>query len=48
MQVTRSSTSMLARLGVAAATVASIPMMLIFFAFQSYFIKGITLGAVKG
>jgi ABC-type sugar transport system, permease component len=32
----------------AAATVASIPMVIIFIAFQKYFTKGITMGAVKG
>jgi multiple sugar transport system permease protein len=34
-------------LGMAAATFAAIPMMLIFVLFQSYFIKGITMGSVK-
>ena len=32
----------------AGATMATIPMIAIFLAFQSYFIKGITVGAVKG
>lgn len=32
----------------AGATIASLPMIIIFLAFQSYFIKGITVGAVKG
>ena len=35
-------------LGMAGATFAAIPMILLFFIFQGYFIKGITLGAVKG
>lgn len=34
-------------LGMAAATFASIPMMLVFILFQGYFIKGITMGSVK-
>ena len=32
----------------AGATLAFIPMLLIFLFFQDYFIKGITVGAVKG
>ena len=35
-------------LGMAGATLAFIPMLLIFIFFQDYFIKGITVGAVKG
>ena len=35
-------------LGMAGATLAFIPMLLIFLFFQDYFIKGITVGAVKG
>jgi len=31
-----------------AAVLASIPMVLIFFAFQRYLTKGLTIGAVKG
>lgn len=34
--------------GMAGATFAFIPMLLIFLLFQSYFIKGITVGALKG
>ncbi|HUT15033.1 MAG TPA: carbohydrate ABC transporter permease, partial [Anaerolineae bacterium] len=32
----------------AGATFAAVPMFVIFFAFQRYFIKGITVGALKG
>lgn len=32
----------------AGATVASLPMIAVFFAFQKYFLQGITIGAVKG
>ena len=32
----------------AGATVAAIPMLIVFFSFQKYFTKGITMGAVKG
>jgi multiple sugar transport system permease protein len=32
----------------AGATWAAIPMIVIFFAFQRYFLQGITLGALKG
>ena len=35
-------------LGMAGATLAFIPMLLIFIFFQDYFVKGITMGAVKG
>ncbi len=35
-------------LAMAGATFAFIPMLLVFVCFQSYFVKGITLGAVKG
>ena len=35
-------------LGMAGATLAFIPMLIIFLVFQDYFIKGITVGAVKG
>jgi len=35
-------------LGMAGATLAFIPMLMIFLFFQDYFIKGITVGAVKG
>jgi multiple sugar transport system permease protein len=35
-------------LGMAGATLAFIPMLLIFLFFQDYFVKGITMGAVKG
>jgi len=34
-------------LGMAAATVAAIPMFLIFLGFQRHFVKGLTLGAIK-
>jgi len=30
------------------AAVAAIPMMLVFFAFQRYFVEGIRIGGVKG
>jgi len=32
----------------AGATIAAVPMIIIFLAFQKYFTKGLTLGAVKG
>ena len=32
----------------AGAAIASLPMILVFLAFQKYFTKGITMGAVKG
>jgi multiple sugar transport system permease protein len=32
----------------AGATFAALPMFIIFLAFQRYFIKGITIGAIKG
>ncbi|MHB0874438.1 MAG: carbohydrate ABC transporter permease [Anaerolineae bacterium] len=32
----------------AAATVAALPMIIIFFAFQPFFIQGITIGSIKG
>jgi multiple sugar transport system permease protein len=35
-------------LGMAGATLAFIPMLIIFIAFQDYFVKGITVGAMKG
>lgn len=35
-------------LAMAGATFAFIPMLIVFLAFQDYFVKGITLGAVKG
>ncbi|MCD6318215.1 carbohydrate ABC transporter permease [Candidatus Aerophobetes bacterium] len=35
-------------LGMAGATFAFIPMLVIFLVFQSYFVKGLTMGAVKG
>jgi multiple sugar transport system permease protein len=35
-------------LAMAGATFAFIPMLIVFLAFQNYFVKGITLGAVKG
>jgi len=35
-------------LGMAGATLAFIPMVIMFFLFQDYFVKGITVGAVKG
>lgn len=35
-------------LGMAGATLAFIPMFLVFIFFQDYFVKGITMGAVKG
>ena len=39
-----------ADLGVAmaGATFAFLPMLIVFLAFQGYFVKGITMGAVKG
>ena len=35
-------------LGMAGATLAFIPMLIVFLLFQDYFVKGITLGALKG
>ena len=35
-------------LGMAGATLAFIPMLILFLLFQDYFVKGITVGAVKG
>ena len=32
----------------AGATIAAVPMIIIFLFFQQYFLKGITIGAVKG
>ena len=32
----------------AASTLAAIPMFIVFFSFQKYFLKGITVGALKG
>jgi multiple sugar transport system permease protein len=34
-------------LHMASATFAAIPMLVVFFAFQKYFLKGITVGAIK-
>ncbi len=34
--------------GMAGATFAFVPMFIIFMLFQNYFIKGITVGALKG
>lgn len=35
-------------IGMAGATLVAIPLVIVFFSFQKYFTKGITLGAVKG
>ncbi len=35
-------------IAMAGATLVAVPIMIVFFAFQKYFIKGITLGAIKG
>jgi multiple sugar transport system permease protein len=35
-------------LNMAGATVAFLPMLIVFLLFQDYFVKGITMGAVKG
>ena len=35
-------------MAMAGATFAFIPMVIVFFIFQDYFVKGITVGAVKG
>jgi len=32
----------------AASALAAIPMFIVFFSFQKYFLKGITVGALKG
>jgi multiple sugar transport system permease protein len=32
----------------AGATIAALPMIIVFIFFQRYFLKGITIGAVKG
>ena len=32
----------------AGSAIAAIPMIIVFFAFQRYFLKGITIGAIKG
>ena len=35
-------------IAMAGATLVAVPIMIVFFSFQKYFIKGITLGAIKG